>query len=394
MPTLEQTAEDLVAAARDLAPLIREYADEAERERQLSEPVVAALHRAGIFRMWVPRELGGPEADPVTFMRVLEELARADGSVAWVVANCASFSSYTALLPEEGAHEVWDDLAALVARSGSRRGLCKALAVEGGYRVTGRWAFVSGIDHAGWVVTGGAVYDGDAPRLDAGGRPVQISAVAPRDSITIHDTWYVSGLCGTGSNEYSIDDVFVPERRILSLASRVPRCSGAFYRIPSSTAFPAEFAPMLLGMARTAIDALVELATDKVPTYGPGRALRELPGVQRSVARAGGLLESARAYYYQEIQALWERAQHGDPLDLAGRGRVRLAATHACLAAAEAVDLVYTAGASDSIFRHSRLQRCFRDIHAASQTIMANEEIGLLPAGRVLLGLEPGTPMF
>jgi alkylation response protein AidB-like acyl-CoA dehydrogenase len=381
----------LLEAARALAPAIRAERDAIEASRQLPDSLVAAMAGAGLFRMYVPRAFGGFEVDPVTFDRVIEEVARIDGAAGWNLVVGAVYGALGGLLREDVAREIFGGPnGAIVAGTLNPSG--RALAVDGGFRVTGRWAFGSGISQATWVLGNCVVFDGDQKRIGASGGTESRIVFFPASQCAIHDTWRVSGLRGTGSHDYSVEDLFVPEERSVIAFHHSPFQPGPLYAGAFITIFAASIAAPALGMARGAIDALVELAGRKTPTGSTG-LLRERPSVQSDVARAEALLRSARAFLFESLSDVWTSLARGDQATLEQRAMVRIACAHAAINAAQAVDLMYNAGGATSIYESSPLERFFRDVHTASQHIAVvpnNYEI----AGRVLLGLPPGTTRF
>lgn len=381
----------LIAAARSLAPQIRACRDEIERSRSLPRSLVTALVEAGLFDMYVPKSLGGLEIDLVTFLRVIEEVARIDGSVGWALATGATHGALGAYLREDVARIIYCDTPnAIVAGSVNPKG--KAIAVEGGYKVSGRWGFCSGIGHSTWVFGNCIVYDGDTPRLCQANMPQMRFMLFPVDRCEIHDTWHVSGLRGTGSHDFTVTDLFVPEEWSLEAFTAQPYQSGTLYSCPLITFFAASIAAPPLGMARGAIDALVELACAKIPT-GQQSLLRERPSVQADVARAEALVRSARMFLFQSLQEIWEVAATGGKVTMEQRAMARIAGTHAAMSAAQAVDLMYKAGGGTAIYQNCLLERFFRDVHVATQHVSVTATYYEI-SGRVLLGMNPGTSRF
>ena len=389
MPTTDSAR--LIETARSLAPEIRGYRDEIERSRRLPAPLVTALVEAGFFRMYVPKTLGGLEVDPVTLLRVVEEVARVDGAVGWSLAIGAVHGALGAYLREDVARAVYCDNPHTVV-AGSVNASGKALAVEGGYRVSGRWPFGSGIQHSTWVYGNCIVFDGATPRLGPGDRPEMRFMLFPADQCEIHDTWHVSGLRGTGSHDFTATDLFVPEERSVLAFTARPYHPGTLYRCPFVTYFAASIAAPPLGMARGAIDALLELASAKTPT-GSQNLLRDRPSVQSDIARAEALVRSARAFLIESLQDIWRTLAIGGEVTMHQRAMARIAGTHAATSAAQAVDLMYNAGGGTALYQNCLLERFFRDVHAATQHISVTPLYYEL-SGRVLLGMSPGTSRF
>ncbi|HEY7293951.1 MAG TPA: acyl-CoA dehydrogenase family protein [Dehalococcoidia bacterium] len=377
-------ATGLIAAARALAPRIRELAEETERGRQLPAELVDAFREAGFWRMWTPPEFGGTLVDPFTFIDVIEELARADGSTAWNVLIGAGNAIVAGWLPYETQRELWgDDPDTITGGVYGPRGT--AVLVPGGYRVDGRWAFGSGVQQCAWMVGGCFLFDGEQRRLTATGQPATRIMLAPIAQVEIIDTWRVAGMRGSGSHDYAFHDLYVPEAHSFSFADP-PLRPEPLYRLPRFGLLAGALSAACTGIARHAIEALLELAQAKTPA-GQTSLLRERAAVQADVARAEALLRSARAFRSEVLCEAWEAANAGVDLDAAQRGLVLLAAAHAASAAAQAVDLMYNAGGATSIYETSPLERCFRDVHVATQHYMLGP-LSLELAGKALLGFD------
>ena len=369
-------------AVAALAPRVRAAAGETERARRLPAELVAALAEAGVFRMLVPRTLGGGEVDPATMVRVLETIARADGAAGWSAMIGATSGVASAYLPEDAAHAIYGDANAITG--GAFAALGRARAVDGGYQVRGRWPFASGCEHCTWLM-GGCVLD-DRPPEEAR------LALFPASAARIVDTWTVAGLRGTGSHDIAVDDVFVPAAHTFSLVTDRPRHASPLYAFPVFGLLALGIAAVALGIARAAIDDLVELAAAKRPT-GSRRLLADRPMVQAEVAEAEATLAAARAFVFAAIGDAWDAARERAAIDLAHRARLRLAATHATRSAARAVDRMWEAGGGTVVYATSPLERRFRDVHVATQhTLVAPATLEL--GGRILLGREADTAML
>ncbi len=378
-------------AALALAPRLQGAADETEQRRRLAPELVRALAQAGVFRMCVPRSLGGGEVDPATVVRTVETLARADGSAGWSAMIGATSGVASAYLPDDAAREIYGRDPEGVT-GGAFAPLGKAMVVDGGYRVSGRWPFASGCEHCAWLMGGSIVLDGGKPRLLPSGTPDNRLMLLPASEVRIIDTWHVAGLRGTGSHDMAVEDRFVPGARSVSLISDRPRARGALYAFPVFGLLALGIAAVALGIARRAIDELVTLAAGKTPS-GSRRLLAERAVIQTQVAEAEAMLGGGRALLLETVGALWEHAQAAGAIDVRERARLRLAATHATLASARAVDLMYTAGGGTAVYATSPLQRCFRDVHVATQRMLVAPAT-LELAGRILLGLEADTSML
>ena len=383
----------LLEAARGLEPLVRPLRDAFDRERQLPVALVDAIADAKLFGMWLPRALGGPEVPPIPFLQVIEELSRQDGSLGWCTVIPAGYGRLAGALSQEVATVIFGSGRAVLAGTLNPTG--KAVAVPGGYRVTGRWGYGSFIAHSHWVLGNCIVHDQSGPRTGPDGAPELRLCLFPRADTEIIDNWHVGGLRATGSNDYQVADLFVREDWTVTLRgfSPPPTQPGALYRVPMPSTFVSCIATVALGIGRAAIEALVEIAADKTP-MGSRSVLRERPVAQVDLARAEALLRSGRAFLFDELGACWDDALAGREITLQRRALVRLAACQATQCAIQAVDLMYACGGGSSLFQGNRLERCFRDVHAAGQHIAVATHSNLEPIGRVLFGLDPGTARF
>jgi alkylation response protein AidB-like acyl-CoA dehydrogenase len=378
-------------AIAGLLPTIRSARDEAEARRCLPPDLVRALADADLFWMFTPRSMGGGELDPITRMDILEALARVDGSVAW----CVEIGSGTAWmlsgwLPDGVARELLCREPRPIVAGSVANPVGRALQVDGGYRVTGRWAWGSGCTHSSLLIGGCMVMDGDRPALHPDGSLVLRSVVMPTSDAHIIDTWTSTGLRGSGSHDYAVEDIFVPKERSFWLPSDAPTQTGPLFTFRGI--FLCAAAAIAIGIAHGAIDALVELASRKVPSRSTA-LLRERPTVQAQIARAVARVESARALAWESTAAVWEAVLGQVEVSITQRAMYRLAITNAVSSAVEAVDLVYAAGGGTSVFASSTLDRAFRDIHTLAQHATLGH-LTLEPAGRMLLGMEPEAPLF
>ncbi|HEY7067248.1 MAG TPA: acyl-CoA dehydrogenase family protein [Chloroflexota bacterium] len=378
----------LLEAAAVLRPVIRGYQAEIESERRIPLALVAQLRAVGLYRLFVPRALGGAQVDVLTFLRAVELAAEGDGSVAWNLGTNAIAGSAALSLPDAGVREIFGDgpdviFAGTIAPLGGT-----AVPVDGGYRCTGRWRFGSGCQEADWLVGSCQVREGDEPRRNPDGSPeVRRVLVRPADC-TIHDTWDVTGLRGTGSHDWSVADLFVPEHRTQNFTARWTHWSGTLYALPLHAFQGPHFSPVATGIARAGLDALAELAGSKNPRQSPG-LLRDDLQAQDWLGRAEALLGAAQAYRAAVTADVWATVAAGQPATAAQQARCRLAASFAVDSAIQAMDLAYRAGGSTSIERDHPLARCWRDVHAVAQNVVVGPEYYAL-AGRALLGLDPG----
>src|SRR5438067_10462722 len=375
-------------AARALGPEIRAAAGRIEHDRRLPLDLVRALTDAGVFRMCVPRSCAGGEADPATMIRVLETIAGADGSAGWSAMIGATSGVAAAYLPIDAAREIYGERQDVVT-GGVFAPSGRANAVDGGYRVTGRWPFASGCEHCAWLMGGSVVVENGAPRLLPSGMPDSRLMLFPATEARIIDTWTVSGLRGTGSHDIAVDDVVVPATHSLSLITDSPVERGPLYAFPVFGLLALGIAGVALGIARRAVDELVHLATGKTPT-GSRRVLAERPVVQAQLAEAEAALPAARAFVLDAVEEAWQAATGEGRLEVRHRAPVRLSATHATITAARTVDLMYDSGGGTAVYATSPLQRQFRDIHVVTQHMMVAPAT-LEVTGRILFGLDADT---
>lgn len=381
----------LLESVRSLEPTIRACAVESERDRKLPAALVRQLAEAGLFRMYMPGDLDGAELDPISRMEIIEELARADASVAWCVEIGSGIAwIMSGWLHHEAARQILcSDYNAVVGGSITING-GRAMAVEGGYIATGRWAWGSGCTHATWMAGNCAIFDGNVPRLRQDGMPEIRTLVFPRSDLDILDTWNSMGLRGSGSHDFTVNEIFVPVQNSFNMLNNAPTRAGALHAFRAM--FLSAAAALALGIAHAAIDALVELAEKKVPSRS-SIVLRERGMVQIQVAQAEALVSSARAFVWDVVGDIWRTILAGNQVSFRQRAIFRLAITHAVSSAVKAVDLMYSAAGGSSVCVASLLERQFRDVHTLAQHASL-ATTNLEPAGRALLGLEPGVPLF
>jgi len=380
------TSPDPVARARELAAEIAAAADEIERTRRIPEALLGRLHASRLFRMLLPRSVGGDETEPALYVAAVEELARHDASVAWNVFVANSSALIAAFLEPAANHAVFADPRSIVAWGPPNAS--RARAVEGGYRVTGKWDFASGCRQARWMGAHCHVQEADGTlRLNRFGRPAVRTLLFPASEATLLDTWQTIGLRGTASDSYSVDDLFVPEAFSSTREDPALRQQrGPLYAFTMQGLYAAGVAAVGLGVARAMLSEFIALASRKVP-----RNLARLADnavVQADVARAEARLGSARAYLIETLTAIYANAGEVAPIEVADRARVRLACTNAIQGAAEVVDFAYKAAGVDAIFPGSPFERRFRDMHTLSQQIQARGA-HFEAVGQILLGAPP-----
>ncbi|HLZ29506.1 MAG TPA: acyl-CoA dehydrogenase family protein [Chloroflexota bacterium] len=354
---------DPLAAAAALEPLIRAAADEAEAARRFPRAVIDAMADARIFRQLVPRLAGGDEIDPITMLNVIEAISRVDGSAGWVAMIGSGAGFLAGYLEIDVSRDMFNDPnACLCGNIGAAA--ARAVAVPGGYRVTGRWPFVSGCEHSTWLSGNALLFesDGQTQRRNADGAPATRIMLFPRRDAQIVDTWTATGLRATGSHDVAVADIFVPAEHTLWWADG-PKQPGPLYPVRWLIVTHAAHA---LGIARAAIDALLDLAERKTPTRSTS-VLRELPQMQANLAQAEGLVQAGRAFMWEVAAEVWDVLCRGEPVTPRHRAMLRLGMTHAVQSAAQAVDLMWAAAGASPVYTSSPLERCFRDVHVATQ---------------------------
>ena len=378
----------LLESVRRLAPVVEAEREALDRRRELTPRLVAALVGAGLFRLWAPRALGGAELEPVTGLEVLAALSELDGSVGWNAMIASAYTFFAGRLPERAAKAIFGRRGAIVAGQLEPGG--EAVPVRGGYRVTGRWPFGSGSKQATWFLAHCVVRAPRPARPRRGAappRPEVRLVFVPAARCRIHDTWRVSGLRGTGSHDYSMRGVPVPADYSVDVIADQPTRPEPLYAFPVIPFVTMAVAAVPIGIARAAIAAFVELARTK-RSAGSTQPLREHPAAQRELGRATLHLRSAEALLFQVVEDVWATVKGGKPPTLEQRAEVRTACVNAGLGAARAVDTVYELAGSAAIFERGRLERCFRDVHAATQHVSLAPRT-LEVVGRVRFGMEP-----
>jgi alkylation response protein AidB-like acyl-CoA dehydrogenase len=384
----ERAKVDCIANARVLAPVIAAAAPRIEIERELPADLVAALHEARLFRMLVPRSLGGEEISPVEYMQAVEEIAKADASTAWCIAQTSVCSTISSCLKLETAEEIFKKNPRGVLAWGPLNKNARAVAENGGFRVTGTWPFASGSRHATWLAAHSPVYESDGrPRRDASGNPVEMTFVFRRECATISDVWHVIGLKGTGSDTYALNDLFVSEDRAIGALARNPaerRERGALYSFTVYQLFGSSFAAIALGIARSTLDAFVALAQSKTPAGGAS-VLRDNAVIQSQVGIAQSQLAAARVFFLQALEEIWQAASAGT-MSLDQRVRLRMASAHASHQSRQVVDTAYHAAGATAIFESNPFERRFRDANTVSQQVQSHFAVFEV-IGRHFLGL-------
>lgn len=386
-PNCALDTEAILANARNLVPTIREQADAIEKGRRLPAPLVDAMSDAGIFRIAMPRAWGGPEMSPLDQIELMEILAYADPSAAWCASILSDSGFYAGFLEDEAARKLFPNLDARAA--GMLAPVGRAEIVPGGYRVTGKWAFGSGSLHATHLTGGCLVLNDGQPIMEENGYPRWRVMIFDPADVEILDTWYTTGLAGSGSNDYSVSDAFVPEQHTFH-ALGTPRRSEPLYRYHGF--FFANVPGIPFGMARAALDEAREVAASK-QVYPPLRLLREDAQVQTAFGEAEATLGASRAYVADVMGSAWAKLGAGDSLSLEDRARIGLCIVHAGRSAGRIIDLACEIVGSTALYRKSRLERLRRDMIAVNSHIVHQTKT-YGAAGRVLLGADEVPAFF
>lgn len=387
---------ELLARAQGLQPELRARADEIDAARRLPDDVAAVLARAGFFHLMTGRERGGLAADPLTAAQVIETLSAASPSAGWVAMILSTSAYWTErMLPDAALNVIFPAGGPPPNLGGTLVPHGRAVRADGGWRIDGQWPFGSGIHQvqpAGWLATSSWLYDETGAAIrDETGAPQWRAFHTPAAPCVILDTWRTSGLQGSGSHDYTIDDVFVADdfTRRHSL-QEPPARPGPHY------AYAALTVPMLssvaLGAARGALDALLALFSGKTDRRS-GRPVAAAPDKQADLGAAEAIYGSARAYLHRAVEQAWAYIIAGEPAPRRLRAELRLACTHAVAAAVQAVDRAHLAAGATSIYNESPLDRYFRDAHAVAAHAFVRPAT-LADGGLLLLGQEPAFVVF
>src|SRR5215469_14926987 len=385
--------EELLARAEALVPVLRERAPRAEQLRRLPDETIADLHESGLFRMLQPARVGGSELPYSSLFELSAVIGQGCGSTAWVLANLAAHHWLLGMWHPEAQEEIWgaspDSLisSALVFPRG------RARRAEGGYRLSGRWPFSSGIDPSAWNMLGAVVSDEETGQSEARMFLVQANDYA------IIDTWQVIGLIGTGSKDVEVSDVFVPAYRTLSterIRGGPNRGSelnpGTLYKLPAVSLFGFAIAGVSLGIARGALQHFVETTRTRLSAY-TGRNIADFANIQEHLARAAALADAAEAIVLRYCYNATGITEAGVVPSLEHRARYRRDGAFAASLCTKAVDLLFTASGGAAVYERNPIQRAFRDVHGANAHYMLNWDISGAVYGRVALGLPPDAPL-
>lgn len=375
LDTLIPSAADLagdpgmISRAEALRPAVEAASNEIEETRRLPPALLDRLHEARLFRLLLPKSSDGIETDPVTFFHVIETIARGDASTAWCLSQAGGCAMSAAYLDLPVARAIFgDDPRAVLAWGPGPK--VKAIECEGGYRVTGVWAFASGGRHATWLGAHCPIFRADgSPRLDEDGRQQERTMLVRSGDVQWTDIWNTVGLRGTASDQFALDDFFVRAGHSITRDfERECREQGPLYRMGAGTCYQMGFAAVACGIARGALDCFLDVARNKVPR-GLKSPLRDNAVVQSNLAQAEVNLRSARAFLLQSMAGIWKDLSAGNTITVEQRIIIRMAATNAIHKAKDAVDFTYNAAGATAIFENHPLERRFRDIHTVTQQL-------------------------
>lgn len=360
--------QSVIGRAEAVRAAVAAASAEIEQSRRLPPALLDKLHEAELFRLLLPRSSNGIETDPVTFFHVIETIAEADASTAWCLSQAGGCAMSAAYLDLPVAQAIFKEPRAVLAWGPGPR--VKAVECEGGYKVTGVWAFASGGRHATWLGAHCPIFKEDgSPRLEANGLQAERTMLVRTEDVEWTDIWTTVGLRGTASDQFALNDFFVQsDHSITREFERECREHGPLYRMGNGTCYQLGFAGVACGIARGALDCFLDLAKNKVPR-GNKNPLSDNAVVQSGLAQAEVDLRAARAYLLQTMAEIWKHLCAGSTITVEQRMTVRLASTHAIHRGREAVDFAYNAAGATAIFDNHPLERRFRDIHTVTQQL-------------------------
>jgi alkylation response protein AidB-like acyl-CoA dehydrogenase len=378
----------LVDRARALQQLIASEADEIERTRRLTPAVTSALIENELYRALLPRSFGGHEVPLEIFMQMQEEIAKADASTAWCLGQCAVCAMTAAYLEPDAANEIFNTPPGILAWGAINH---EVKAVPGGYMANARWEFASGSRQASWLGSHVRVVEADgSPRRKKDGAPEIRTILFPVTSAIMYDVWDVIGLKGTGTDSYSVENLFIPEKfAALRDDPNAVREKGPLYKLTTNAVFSMGFAATSLGVARATLDAAIDLARSKIP-QGLS-AMRDNNAVQGVIGRTEATLRAARAYLYSTAADIWRDLEGGASVTEAHRIAIRIAATWTIHQSTAVVDTAYHMSGATAVFAKNPFERRFRDMHAIAQQIQARDT-HYEDAGKAILGSNLAKP--
>jgi 3-hydroxy-9,10-secoandrosta-1,3,5(10)-triene-9,17-dione monooxygenase len=385
--------EELLARAEALVPTLRERAPRAEQLRRLPDETIADLHSSGLFRMLQPARVGGSELPYRALFELTAVIGRGCGSTAWVLGNLAAHHWLLGMWHPEAQEEIWGESPDALISSALAFARGRARRVEGGYRLSGRWSFSSGIDPSAWNIFGAIVSDEET------GQSEPRMFLVPASNYKIIDTWQVIGLIGTGSKDVEVSDVFVPAYRTLSgerIRGGPNRGSelnpGTLYKLPAVSLFAFAIAGVSLGIARGAIEHFADTTRTRLSAY-TGRNLADFTNMQVHLAEAAALADAAEAMVLRDCDEATRITEAGVVPNIEQRARYRRDGAFAATLCTKAVDLLFAATGGGAIYERNPIQRAFRDVHSANAHYVLNWDVNGAVYGRVALGLPPDAPL-
>ena len=385
--------EELLARAEALVPALRERAPRAEQLRRLPDETIADLHASGLFRMLQPARVGGSELPYRALFELTAVVGQGCGSTAWVLGNLAAHHWLLGMWHPQGQDEIWGQSPDSLISSALAFARGRAQRVEGGYRLSGRWPFSSGIDASTWNMFGAVVSDEET------GQSEHRMFLVPASDYSVIDTWQVIGLAGTGSNDVEVADVFVPAYRTLAIErikggpNRGSELNpGTLYKLPAISLFGFAIAGVLLGIARGAIQNFVETTRIRRSAY-TGRSIADFSNIQVDLSEAAALADAAEAIALRDCDEATRITEAGVVPSIEQRARYRRDGAFAATLCTKAVDLLFAASGGGAIYERNPIQRAFRDVHAANAHYVLNWGVSGAVYGRVALGLPPDAPL-
>ena len=379
--------DDVRRRVSSLKDLVEANRTEAERLKRLPDAVADAFLEHDLYRILVPQDLGGAGLDPLSYFDLCQELASYDGSVGWNFALASTCSPLVGMLPMERLKAFFADpdcaIAGTVGPSGN------AVRVDGGWKLTGKWSWMSGVHQSKWVILGAFVHENGKQLMNPDGSPEVRQFLLPKDPACMLDVWDVGGMRGTGSTDYACTDAFTPEEMWVRAFSGQSNHPDPIFRVPF-TYFGLGLCGVALGMARPAVEGLRNLAAGKVSAVSR-RGLRDQAQAQYAGAKSEAMLRSSRLYVRECFGEIWEALKSGAPVTLQMRGRARGSYVHAAESALEAVHLCYRAAGGSALWQKGPFEQALRDVHAVGCHITL-QQVMMEEAGRVELGLDPTVP--
>ena len=379
--------EDVRQRVSGLKDLIEAHSVEAEQLKRLPDAVAAAFLEHDLYRVLVPVDLGGAGLDPLAYFDLCQELASYDGSVGWNFALASTCSPLVGMLPMERLKAFFADPDCAIAGTVGPSG--KAVRVEGGWKLTGKWSWMSGVHQSKWVILGAFVHEDGKQLMNPDGTPEVRQFLLPKDPTCTLDVWDVGGMRGTGSTDYACTDAFTSEEMWVRAFSGQSNHPDPIFRVPF-TYFGLGLSAVALGMARTAVEGLRTLAASKASAVSR-RSLRDQAQAQYAMAKSEALLRSGRLYARECFGELWDALKSGAPVTLQMRGRARGSYVHAAESALEAVHLCYRAAGGSALWQKGPFEQALRDVHAVGCHITL-QQVMMEESGRVELGMEPTVP--